>query len=160
MTNEAYAPLGNVGISAMVLVSILLIARFAKGFLANISVLLGIIIRAVISVALGKTTFAKVGEADSFGLITPFHFGMPPFDLVIHPQIESGILLASITAVIPSAFFNGTENRTEAIKAAALKADPRQIRGLSQIGRAVPTLPPDSPRRPGYCRPTGRCRTP
>jgi uric acid transporter len=83
MMNPAYAPLGNIGISAIVLVSILLIARFAKGFLANISVLLGIIIGAIIAVALGKMTFAKVADASWFGLITPFHFGMPTFDLVM-----------------------------------------------------------------------------
>jgi NCS2 family nucleobase:cation symporter-2 len=83
MMNEAYAPLGNIGISAIVLVSILLIARFAKGFVANISVLLGIIIGAVIAVALGKMTFAKVADASWFGLITPFHFGTPTFDLVM-----------------------------------------------------------------------------
>jgi uracil-xanthine permease len=83
MMNPAYAPLGNVAISAVVLVSILLIARFARGFIANISVLLGIIIGAALAVALGKMTFAKVAEASWFGLITPFHFGMPTFDLVM-----------------------------------------------------------------------------
>jgi NCS2 family nucleobase:cation symporter-2 len=82
-TNPLYAPLGNIGISAIVLVSILLIARFGKGFVANISVLLGIVIGAIIAVALGKMGFSKVAEAEWFGLITPFHFGMPTFDLVM-----------------------------------------------------------------------------
>jgi NCS2 family nucleobase:cation symporter-2 len=83
MMNPAYAPLGNVAISAVVLISILLIARFAKGFVANISVRLGIILGAVIATALGKMTFAKVGDAAWFDIITPFHFGMPTFDLVM-----------------------------------------------------------------------------
>jgi uric acid transporter len=83
MPNPLYAPLGNIAISAIVLVSILLIARFARGFVANISVLLGIIIGAVIAVALGKMTFTKVADASWFGLITPFHFGTPTFDLVM-----------------------------------------------------------------------------
>jgi NCS2 family nucleobase:cation symporter-2 len=81
--NPAYAPLGNVGISAVVLISILLIARFAKGFIANISVLLGIIIGAALAVALGKMGFEKVADASWFGLVLPFHFGMPTFDLVM-----------------------------------------------------------------------------
>jgi uracil-xanthine permease len=81
--NPAYAPLGNVGISAIVLISILLIAKFAKGFVANISVLLGIVIGAAIAVALGMMTFDKVADASWFGLILPFHFGMPTFDLVM-----------------------------------------------------------------------------
>ena len=83
MNNPAYAPLGNILISAIVLVSILLIARFARGFVANISVLLGIVIGALIAIATGAMTFAKVGEAAWFGLITPFHFGMPTFDPVM-----------------------------------------------------------------------------
>jgi NCS2 family nucleobase:cation symporter-2 len=81
--NPAYAPLGNIAISAVVLISILLIAKFAKGFVANISVLLGIIIGAAIAVALGKMGFDKVADASWFGLILPFHFGMPTFDLVM-----------------------------------------------------------------------------
>ena len=83
LLNEAYAPLGNIAISAVVLIAILLIARFARGFVANISVLLGIIIGAILATALGKMTFAKVGEAAWFDIITPFHFGMPSFDLVM-----------------------------------------------------------------------------
>ena len=81
--NPAYAPLGNIAISAIVLVAILAIAKFGRGFVANIAVLLGIIIGGVIAVALGKMHFDKVGEAAWFGMITPFHFGMPTFDLVM-----------------------------------------------------------------------------
>jgi NCS2 family nucleobase:cation symporter-2 len=82
LTNPAYAPLGNILVSAIVLGSILLIARFAKGFIANISVLLGIVIGAIIAVAMGAMTFGKVADASWFGLITPFHFGTPIFSLV------------------------------------------------------------------------------
>jgi len=81
--NPLYAPLGNIAVWAIVLVSILLIARFAKGFIANVSVLLGIVIGAVIAVAMGSMTFGKVADAAWFGLITPFHFGMPVFDPVM-----------------------------------------------------------------------------
>ncbi|MEZ5755961.1 MAG: nucleobase:cation symporter-2 family protein [Paracoccaceae bacterium] len=83
MNNPAYAPLGNIAVSAVVLLSILLIARFGKGFIANISVLLGIIIGAIIAVATGAMGFTKVGEAAWFGLVTPFHFGMPVFDPIM-----------------------------------------------------------------------------
>lgn len=83
MNNPAYAPLTNVLVSAIVLGSILVIARFAKGFVANIAVLLGIVIGALIAVAMGTMTFGKVGEAAWFGVVTPFHFGMPVFDPVM-----------------------------------------------------------------------------
>ena len=83
MPNPAYAPIGNIAISAVVLVAIMLIARYGKGFVANISVLLGIIIGGVLATILGKMAFTKVGEAAWFGLITPFHFGTPIFDPVM-----------------------------------------------------------------------------
>ena len=81
--NPLYAPLGSTAISAIVLISIIMIAKFGRGFIANIAVLLGIIIGGTIAVALGMMNFDKVGEAAWFGLITPFHFGMPTFDLVM-----------------------------------------------------------------------------
>ncbi len=80
--NPAYAPLGNILVSAIVLGAILLIARFGRGFVANISVLLGIVIGAVVAIALGKMSFGKVAEAPWFDLILPFHFGTPVFELV------------------------------------------------------------------------------
>jgi len=83
MPNPKYADLGGVGVAALVLVSILLIARYAKGFVANISVLLGIVIGGVVATAMGLMTFDKVGKADWFGIVMPFHFGMPVFDPVL-----------------------------------------------------------------------------
>jgi uracil-xanthine permease len=81
--NAAYAPLPNIAISAAVLLSILAIARFGRGFIANIAVLLGIVIGAVIAALLGLMHFDKVGSAGWFALITPFRFGMPIFDPVL-----------------------------------------------------------------------------
>lgn len=81
--NPAYAALDNLAISAAVLVIIVLIARFGKGFLANISVLLGIVIGSIIAALAGKVSFTKVVEADWFAPVTPFHFGTPLFDPVM-----------------------------------------------------------------------------
>jgi len=81
--NPKYADLTGVGISALVLVSILLIVKYAKGFLANISVLLGIVVGGVVSAAMGLMTFEKVGRADWFDVVLPFHFGMPQFDPIL-----------------------------------------------------------------------------
>ncbi|NJM81523.1 MAG: purine permease [Tabrizicola sp.] len=83
MNNPAYAPLSSIAVSAVVLISILLIARFGRGFVANISVLLGIVIGAAIAVAIGAMSFGKVADAAWFGLILPFHFGTPTFDPVM-----------------------------------------------------------------------------
>ncbi|CAM5785079.1 nucleobase:cation symporter-2 family protein [Castellaniella caeni] len=79
--NPKYANLTGVGIAAIVLLSILLIAKFSKGFLANIAVLLGIVVGAIITSAMGIMTFEKVGKAQWVDIVLPFHFGMPKFDL-------------------------------------------------------------------------------
>jgi len=81
--NPAYAPLFNVGMSAFVLVSILLITRYAKGFVANIAVLLGIVAGAVLAALLGVMSFDKVGRAAWFDVVLPFQFGLPTFDVVM-----------------------------------------------------------------------------
>ncbi len=78
--NPRYAPLNGIGISALVMVAILLIAKFAKGFMGNIAVLLGIVVGGIVSTALGYMNFDKVAKADFFGVIKPFAFGMPVFD--------------------------------------------------------------------------------
>ena len=83
MPNPKYADLTGVGIAGVVLLSILLISKYAKGFIANISVLLGIIIGAVIATLMGLMTFDKVGKADWVGLVMPFSFGTPTFDPVL-----------------------------------------------------------------------------
>jgi NCS2 family nucleobase:cation symporter-2 len=78
-----YAALPNIGLSAWVLVCILLTARFAKGFLANVSVLTGIVSGAVVAYALGMMNFDKVAKAPWLALVTPFQFGTPVFDPVL-----------------------------------------------------------------------------
>lgn len=81
--NPKYANLTGLGIATVVLVSILLIVKYARGFVANISVLLGIIIGALFATATGIMTFEKIGQAAWFGVVLPFHFGMPKFDPIM-----------------------------------------------------------------------------
>lgn len=81
--NPKYADLTGLGVAALVLVSILLIVKYAKGFIANISVLLGIVIGAVVASVMGIMTYEKVGKAPWFDLVLPFHFGMPQFDPIL-----------------------------------------------------------------------------
>ncbi len=81
--NPNYGALDNLAIAAAVLVFILLLVKYAKGFVANISVLLGIVAGCAVAVALGKMNFDKVGKAHWFDVVTPFAFGMPTFDVVM-----------------------------------------------------------------------------
>jgi len=95
---HAESPLTNVGISAVVLLSILAIARFGKGFMSNIAVLLGIVIGGVLTASLGMMNFDKVASAGWFELITPLHFGMPIFD----PILIVTMVLVMIVVMIES----------------------------------------------------------
>jgi len=81
--NPKYADLTGVGIAAVVLLSIMLIAKFAKGFLANISVLLGIVIGGVVATAMGLMNFDKVGKAAWFDLVLPFEIATPTFNPIL-----------------------------------------------------------------------------
>ena len=78
-----YGALDNMAIAAAVLVFILALVKYARGFIANISVLLGIVAGCIVAVALGKMSFDKVAKADWFDVVLPFAFGMPTFDIVM-----------------------------------------------------------------------------
>ena len=70
-------------VAGAVLVLILLLVKYTKGFIANISVLLGIVAGCVVAMAMGKMNFDKVAKAHWFDVVTPFAFGMPTFDIVM-----------------------------------------------------------------------------
>lgn len=71
----------NLMIAGIVLLAILLINKYLKGFVANISVLLGMAIGFVIALPLGFVDFAGVGQAAWFAPVRPFAFGLPTFNL-------------------------------------------------------------------------------
>ncbi|MFH5773717.1 nucleobase:cation symporter-2 family protein [Paracoccus broussonetiae] len=96
--NPLYASPVNIVISAVVLVAILMIARFGKGFIANIAVLLGMVIGAILTILLGQMSFAKVADAAWFGVVAPFHFGTPIFD----PVLIVTMVLVMIVVMIES----------------------------------------------------------
>ena len=64
------------------LAAILVIAKYGRGFFANISVLLGIIAGSAAAAAMGKMSFATVAKAHWLDVVRPFAFGRPTFALV------------------------------------------------------------------------------
>jgi uric acid transporter len=99
LDNPAYGALDNMSIAGFVLAVILLICRYAKGFVANISVLIGIIAGCVVAVAMGKMHFDKVGNAHWFDIVTPFAFGMPTFDIVMILTMTLVMIVVMIESV-------------------------------------------------------------
>jgi xanthine permease len=68
-------------IALLVLVSIVLINRFFKGFWSNISVLLGLIVGFVVALPLGMVNVSGLSEAPWFAAVYPFAFGLPVFEV-------------------------------------------------------------------------------
>jgi NCS2 family nucleobase:cation symporter-2 len=82
IANPAYGAPDGLAIAAFVLVVILLLTKYGRGFVANVAVLLGIAVGTVLAALLGRMHFDKVAQAPLFGLVMPFHFGLPTFDVV------------------------------------------------------------------------------
>jgi uric acid transporter len=78
--NPEYGNPVFLALSFAVLTLILLINRFGKGFIANISVLLGIVVGFAAAALIGRVDMAGVAAAPWLGVILPFHFGVPRFD--------------------------------------------------------------------------------
>ena len=98
LNNPGYGALDNLAIAGFVLVVVLLLVKYTRGFVANISVLLGLMAGCVLAVAMGKMNFDKVARAGWFEVVTPFAFGMPTFD----PLMILTMTLVMIVVMIES----------------------------------------------------------
>jgi len=79
-TLPGYGDPVHLSVAAAVLILILLITKYAAGFIANVAVLLGIVAGCIVAWSIGKMGFSKVANAPWFDVIMPFSFGMPIFE--------------------------------------------------------------------------------
>ncbi|UQN08170.1 nucleobase:cation symporter-2 family protein [Deinococcus sp. QL22] len=86
----------NLGLAALVMLFVLLITRFGKGFWSRVAVLLGLVFGTVVAALIGKASFATVGTAAAIGFTPPFFFGFPTFALI---PILSMILVMLVVMV-------------------------------------------------------------
>ncbi|MBB4519720.1 NCS2 family nucleobase:cation symporter-2 [Paraburkholderia fungorum] len=68
-------------IAGAVLVFVLVLVKYAHGFIANLSILLGLVFGFLIAIPLGQVSLAGLHEAGWIGWVMPLHFGLPKFDL-------------------------------------------------------------------------------
>jgi OHCU decarboxylase len=80
LADGTFGSLDNLALAGFTLVFILALYRFFKGFVATIAVLIGLVVGTAVGAIFGFTDFSRVGEADLFGVTTPFHFGAPTFN--------------------------------------------------------------------------------
>ncbi len=83
-------------LAACVIAVILGITRFAKGFVANTAVLLGIVAGFCAAAAAGRVDLTQVASAGWFSLISPLHFGMPRFDLLSAASMTVVMLITMV----------------------------------------------------------------
>jgi xanthine permease len=76
-----YGDLGNLALAGAIILVIVLINRFARGFLVSLSVLIGLVFGVIVAAFMGLVDFGGVGEAGWFGLARPFYFGPPEFPI-------------------------------------------------------------------------------
>ncbi len=81
--NPQYGNPVYLGISFAVLIFILLITRYAKGFMSNVAVLLGIVFGFLLSWMMNEVDYCRY-DASWFAIVTPMPFGMPIFRSIYH----------------------------------------------------------------------------
>ena len=139
LDNPNYADLFHLGLSAFVLVAILLITKYGRGFIANIAVLLGIVLGGVVALLLGRMNFDKVAKAPWVDIVTPLSFGMPTFDAVM---ILTLVLVMIVVMIESTGMFLALSEITgKPIGPAELKAGLRTDGVGTVIGGLFNTFP-------------------
>ncbi|TGO05554.1 nucleobase:cation symporter-2 family protein [Serinibacter arcticus] len=93
------APPVNVAFAAGTLVLILAVERFAPPAIQRVSVLTGLVLGTIAALLVpGMVDFSAVGDASWFAVVTPFHFGVPTFQVAaIVSMLIVGIVIMTET---------------------------------------------------------------
>lgn len=86
----------NLMLAGVTIATILIVTRFATGFLANCAILIGMAAGYALAALLGLTDFSGARTAPALQLVTPFYFGMPIFDPA---AIASMVVVLLVTLV-------------------------------------------------------------
>lgn len=88
-----FGSFSNISLAFGTLIFILVLYRFATGFIRSISILLGLAAGTIAAYFMGKVNFSAVAEASWFRIAEPLYFGMPTFEL-------SAILTMTLVALV------------------------------------------------------------
>src|ERR1700734_840409 len=72
----------ELSVPALVVAVILLVIKFTRGFLQNVSVLIGITVGYLLTIALGWTDFSGIADEPIVRVGMPLQFGVPQFFLI------------------------------------------------------------------------------
>jgi xanthine permease len=101
-TSKDFGSLSNVALAFLTLLIILVIYRFLPGFMSRIAILAGLALGTLVAWPFGKVDFGRVGQADWFAVSTPFHFGVPRFQIaaIVSMTIVMLVIMTETTADI------------------------------------------------------------
>ena len=88
--------LKGLGYALLTIALIVAVQRLFKGFIATISVLIGLVAATGVAAALGDVDFSGVAAAAPLGVTTPFYFGVPRLSAA---GIASMVIVMAVTAV-------------------------------------------------------------
>lgn len=93
---EMYGHPTNFLLTLIVVAVIVILNKFATGFIKNIAVLIALCAGFAVAVIMGRVDLSGVSNAAWFGVTLPFYFGMPKF--VVTPIISLSIVMLVIMA--------------------------------------------------------------
>lgn len=87
-------------LAGVTLVAVLAFSRFLSGFWSRIALLLGLLAGTLVAWPFGEVDTSVLGQAPAFGIVSPFHFGAPTFEVpaVISMAIVMLVVMAESTA--------------------------------------------------------------
>lgn len=97
---EDFGSMSNIGLAAITLTIVLLLSKVGSATISRLSILLAMVIGTVIALFFGMADFSKVTSGPILAFPTPFHFGMPTFEVA---AIISMLIVILVTMVETSA---------------------------------------------------------
>ncbi|WP_166360376.1 nucleobase:cation symporter-2 family protein [Pseudomonas akapageensis] len=95
-----FGSMANIGLAALTFVIVLVLSKLGSASISRLSILLAMIIGTLIAVALGMADFSRIGDGPLLAMPSPFHFGMPTFQIA---AIISMCIVIMVTLVETSA---------------------------------------------------------
>lgn len=105
-----FGSMTNIALSFGTLLFIILVYKFATGFMRAISILLGLAAGTLAATFMGVVDFSAIGEASYFHMVEPFYFGAPTFEW---SAIITMILVALVSLVESTGTYFALSDITE-----------------------------------------------
>jgi xanthine permease len=97
--NPNYGDPVYICVASAVLLFILLITRYATGFLSNVAVLLGIAFGFALAYMMGEVNLSGLADAKWFAIVTPMALGTPTFDPVAILTLTAVLIIVFIESM-------------------------------------------------------------